>query len=417
MASISERSGRFLVRVRRDGFNPVAKTFTRKLDGLAWARKVESDMEGGRWQDIKITAPTLAEAINLYRAGPAGRLKGAATYAYWLEELAACRMATKPIDAITPFDLSAWRDEQAAAGLKPGTVVRKLGLLSGLLTWCHKERGWLSANPMRSVSKPRVNDGRNRTLTDAELSALQAAANTGKAPWLADVLVVLVRSAMRRGELWSLTVEDIDFEASTCHLSDTKNGSARDVPLDPQALQALQRLTQAAQARDKAQEEGKARAAAHSGRVGSASVTPINDTGQQSPRLVPVGDPAAVSLAFRRTVARARRDYLAGCVAGGVKTDPGFLADLHLHDCRHQAVTTWATFGNLSLPELMAISGHKTPRMLVRYVSLKASDLACKMAAIAAAQAVQATQAAQAVQEPRSSQVAALATPPQRQCA
>lgn len=353
MSSITERGGRFLVRVRREGFNPVAKTFTRKQDGTAWGRKVEADMEAGRWQDISTQVPTLGEAIALYRAGPGRKLKGAQTYAYWLDELAASSLAAKSLVDITPPALSAWRDAQEAQGLMPGTVVRKMGLLSGLLTWCHKERGWLTANPMRSVGKPRVSDSRSRTLSEEELGYLQAAARTSKALWLADALVVLLRSAMRRGELWGLKVGDIDFERSTAHLPDTKNGSARDVPLCPVACGALRRLDASAKAR------------------GDTSV-------------IPLGDAAAVSLAFRRTLARARRQYAKDCAAQGSAVDAGFLADVRLHDMRHQAVSTWAATGALSMVELMSISGHKSPRMLARYAHLSSGQVAAKMATLGA---------------------------------
>lgn len=48
MASIIERNGRYLVRVRMQGFPTVTKTFNRKADGAAWGRRVETDMEAGR---------------------------------------------------------------------------------------------------------------------------------------------------------------------------------------------------------------------------------------------------------------------------------------------------------------------------------------------------------------------------------
>ncbi|MBE0548425.1 MAG: tyrosine-type recombinase/integrase [Rubrivivax sp.] len=386
MGTVIDRNGAFMARVRREGVKAITKTFSTKTAAKAWIRTVEHQIAKGEWQDARAVVPTLAEALKDYRATAGAKLKGAATYSFWYDELAASSLGKLQVSAITSKDIALWRDAQEQTGLQPGTVVRKMGLLSGLLSWCWRERGHITGNPMRGVSKPRVNDARDRTLSDAELSALQAAARTGKAPWLADVLVVLVRSAMRRGELWGLTAADIDFEQSTCHLSDTKNGSARDVPLDPQAREALQRLVQAAQARAQAQGRGRGRGPVVKS---DATMAPSAATGAENLRLVPVGDPAAVSLAFRRTVARARRDYVAGCVARGDKSDPAFLADLHLHDCRHQAITTWATAGNMSLPELLAISGHKTPRMLVRYVSLKASDLASKMAGIAAVQAAQ----------------------------
>ncbi len=352
MAAITERMGRFLARVRRDGFKSVAKTFTRRADATAWARRVEADMEAGRWVEAGDATPTLGEAIDAYRVAVADRLKGGPTYAYWFDELKGADLAKKPVDGVTPFDIAKWRDEQASR-LQPGTVARKMGLLSGLLTWCKNERGWIACNPMCNVTKPRVSDARDRTLTEDELRYLQGAAATSRADWLGPVLVILLRSAMRRGELWGLQRGDVDFAGSVAHLADTKNGTARDVPLCPQALQALRTLADGASARGET-------------------------------ALVPVTDPHAVSLAFRRTVARARVVYERDHAKAETAADRSFLADLRLHDLRHCAVSTWASTGALSMVELMAISGHKTPRMLTRYAHLSASTVASKMAAIAA---------------------------------
>ena len=362
MAAITERGGRYLVRVRVKGFKPVAKTFIKRGDATAWGRKVESDMEGGRWVETATAVPTMGDALKQYRASVGAGLKGAATYAYWFDEMARAPMAARPINEVTPFDLSAWRDQQQASGLAAGTVVRKLGLLGGFFTWCHKERGWIKTNPLHSVRKPRVSDARDRVLSDDERRCLLGAAGSSRADWLADVLVVLLQSAMRRGELWGLQRGAVDFAQATAHLAETKNGSARDVPLCPDALAALRRLDAAACERG-------------------------------SDALVPVADPHAVSVAFRRTLARAQRQYLSDCAAAGGKPDAGFLADVRLHDLRHDAVTRWAETGALSLPELMAVSGHKTPRMLTRYVSLSASKLAGKLASLSATAAVQQQQA------------------------
>lgn len=348
MAAIAERNGRFLVRVRRDGFKPVAKTFIKRADAAAWARRVEADMEAGRWVEVATIAPTMAAALKVYRSTVVAGLKGAATYAYWLDEFEALPMASRPVNEVTPFDLAAWRDEQSRHAAA-GTVVRKLGLLSGFFTWCHKERGYITANPLHSVRKPRVSDARDRVMGDEERAYLMAAAGTSRSTWLADVLVILLRSAMRRGELWGLKRGDVDYVQSTAHLTDTKNGSARFVPLCPDALAALRRLDEAAKA-------------------------------QGVEALVPVSDPHAVSVAFRRTRKRARDQYLKDCLQADRKPDVGFLADVRLHDCRHAAVSHWAGTGGLSLIELAAVSGHKSLRMLSRYAHLSATKIAGKLA-------------------------------------
>lgn len=359
MATIVERSGRFLARVRRGGLS-ASKTFTKKTDAQAWARRTESDMEAGRWQPAATTTtepqaptPTLREAIGDYRVKVSSKQKGAKEAGYRLTEFAAAPFAAKVISDVTPFDLAQWRDDQLTKH-KPSTVARKLGMLSGVFTWAMKEQGWISGNPLSKVRMPRLGEGRARTLDAEEWAWLMRAAVSSKATWLADALTVLARTAMRRSELFGLPRSAIDFEACIARLADTKNGCSRSVPLDPIAKEAMQRLAAAAEARKEAQ-------------------------------LLAVGAVGSVSTRFKVTVSRAQALYRTDCKARGEDPAPGFLTDVRLHDLRHQAITHWASTGGLSLPELMAVSGHKTPRVMLRYSHISATALAQKLGQLSAA--------------------------------
>lgn len=372
VATIITKNGGFLARVRIKGFKPVSRAFDKRADALHWAHSVELAMRSGRYShgadkgEVAGAVVTFAEALRAYRTAVGDRLKGADTYAYWFDQLETCKLAGKPLPDVTPFDLSKWRDEQLKT-LKPATVARKLGLLGGFFSFAVKERGWIDRNPVSSVRKPRVSDARDRVMTDDERRYLLASATTSRAGWLADALIVLLQTAMRRGELAGLTRHDVDFSRATAHLSDTKNGSDRDVPLCPQAVDALRRLGAAAGARG-------------------------------SDQLIPVSDAHALTLAFRRTVGRAQEQYRKDCASSGVEPSADFLADLRLHDCRHAAITQWANTGRLGVVDLMAISGHRSTAMLRRYTHLNASDLAQRMAKLAVGDAVASATAALAGQ-------------------
>ena len=54
------------------------------------------------------------------------------------------------------------------------------------------------------------------------------------------------------------------------------------------------------------------------------------------------------------------------------------LADLHFHDLRHEAISRFFELG-LNIPEVAVFSGHKDPRMLLRYTHLRVSGLVDKM--------------------------------------
>lgn len=348
MASITQRGGRYTVRVRQRGFATVTRTFTKRADAAAWARRVESDMEAGRWGQCSEQLPTLRDAIGVYRTTVAAAMKGAATYVYRFDEFSSLSFAVKRVDAVTPADLSTWRDEQLKK-FKPGTVVRKLAMLSAVFSWCVRERGWLQKNPADNVTRPRVLDRRDRLLSPEEWRYLTQAARSSKAEWLLPALTLLASSAMRRGELFSLRRGQVDFAASVAYLPDTKSGRPRYVPLSPSALRAMGELL---------------------------AVAP---KGADAP-LLPIGAVGSVSTRFKVTIRRARCMYEAACNDSGTTADPAFLSNVRLHDMRHHAITSAVSRGDLSLPELMAISGHSRPEMLMRYTHLSATKIAEKLA-------------------------------------
>ena len=143
---------------------------------------------------------------------------------------------------------------------------------------------------------------------------------------LADIVRFAIATGMRRGELLNLSWPNVNIEARTAHLPHTKNGEARTVPLSPDALGVLVRQERT---------------------DGEDRVFPTSAN--------------AVRLAWERLK---RRE--------GIK-------DLRFHDLRHEAISRFFELG-LSVPEVSAISGHKDPRMLMRYTHLKAENIAQKLA-------------------------------------
>ncbi|MBV8125318.1 MAG: tyrosine-type recombinase/integrase, partial [Paucibacter sp.] len=195
-------------------------------------------MEAGRWAPELQSIPTLREVIQEYRQVVAPKLKGASTYRYRFDEFERLPFANLSVNEIQSAHLARWRDQQAER-LKAGTVIRKLAMLSSVFRWAQMERGWVDSNPLSTVRRPRSDQGRSRTLSSLETEWLLHAAKSSKASWLHPALIVLMRSAMRRGELCQLRIRDIDSAQATAFLADTKNGSARYVPLCPQSLAAL----------------------------------------------------------------------------------------------------------------------------------------------------------------------------------
>nr|WP_262928130.1 site-specific integrase [Paraburkholderia phenoliruptrix] len=154
---------------------------------------------------------------------------------------------------------------------------------------------------------------------------------------------------MRRGEIVSLQWKHVDLKRRVAHLPATKNGAARDVPLSPRAIAVLQAL------------QGSCDAAAKH----APKVAPISDgVGDDKRRVFEIRSDA-VTRAFERAVARARKSYLEECRELSRRPDGKFLTDLRFHDLRHEATSRLASI--FPLHELTKITGHKDPRMLMRY--------------------------------------------------
>jgi integrase len=105
-----------------------------------------------------------------------------------------------------------------------------------------KEWQWIDASPLDGLAIPAENKPRTRRIGWREVRrqcrALQY--KTGKVQTksqeVALAFLLGLRTAMRAGEILSLTPESVDLIGCVAHLVDTKNGEDRDVPLSRAAL-------------------------------------------------------------------------------------------------------------------------------------------------------------------------------------
>ena len=155
------------------------------------------------------------------------------------------------------------------------------------------------------------------------------------------MLCWIVRTAlftgMRAGEITSLHRDQVDIDHRVVRLSDTKNGSARTVPLNRKALRIL------AAALD-------------------YPVRPLDTD------LIFWGEPGRNGK---------RRAYEFRMAWKKIIKDTQ-ITNLRFHDLRHEAVSRLVEAG-LSDQEVAAISGHKSMQMLKRYTHLRAEDLVVRL--------------------------------------
>ncbi|MBU1008480.1 site-specific integrase [Candidatus Dependentiae bacterium] len=128
---------------------------------------------------------------------------------------------------------------QRSAEVSPASVNRELACLKTLLTKA-VEWGKLESNPAAQVKKLREAPPRERILAESESKRLINAA----APHLRRILIVLLNTGLRRGELLSLRWSDVDFGQGFIHVGDSKNGKSRNVPINAAAAEVLRELSE-----------------------------------------------------------------------------------------------------------------------------------------------------------------------------
>ena len=337
MATFQKRSGAWRAIVTRKGFERLSRTFDTRVDAETWARQIESEIDRGVFVSRKEAEnTTLSEALDRYEREIIVEKKGAVQEKSRIRIWKRSPLAKRFLAQVQGKDVAAYRDARLKE-VGPNTVRLELALLSHLFTIAVKEWGISGlVNPVQQIRKPKAPEGRDRRLKPEELDRIVAASESAV---LGDIARFAIETAMRQEEIAEMIWDHADQKKKTYILLDTKNGTKRIVPLSQEAVRILSSLPRRID-----------------GKVWGIT-------------------PHAISVAWRRAVARARSTYEKECEEKGQKPDSSFLVDLTFHDLRHEATSRFFEKG-LNPMQVAAITGHKTLQMLKRYTHLKAEDLA-----------------------------------------
>ncbi len=357
MATFEQRaSGWWQAKIRRKGYPVQSRTFEKCSEAEAWARDIEHKMDRGSFVSrAEAESTTLKEALERYQREVTVKKKGKAQEQYRIKALLESSLSVRTLAGVRGSEVAAYRDAELARDLAPSTVMKSLALLSHLFETARKEWGIEVDNPVKKISKPKIDNARDRRLSPEEWAYLQAALDEpGDAVKVADgdrrnewtpvITRWAIETAMRQGEILALDWKHVDLTKRTAHLPSTKNGTSRTVPLSTAAVALISDAGKVARLRK--------------GKVFSTTAS-------------------ALKQSFTRAVARGRRLYLADCQKANREPANSFLVDLTFHDLRHEATTRLAE--RLQLHELMRVTGHKDTRMLARYYHPRAEDLAQKL--------------------------------------
>ena len=347
MATFTKLTTGWQVKIRRKGFPHLSKVFDLKSDATEWARIQETDIDKGVIKTNLKQAQDMSfhKLLETYCEQVGQEKKGWYWQKYLVRRWQEIPLSRYSLANLSPAEFVAYRDQRLRDGLKPATVNRELGFASAVINWARKELMLPINNPLSLVRRAKEDNARDRRFEGTEQERLIDALSNrsrpeqradgkkypsgSKNPWVLPIVQFAVETAMRRGEILSLTWNNVNTTRRTAFLPITKNGTARTVPLSSRALAVLDALPR-----------------------------PNEDDGSEG-RVFPI-TPNALKLAFNRA-----------CDVAG-------LQDFHFHDLRHEAASRMAT----KLPnliELSAVTGHKDLRMLKRYYHPRAEDLALKL--------------------------------------
>jgi integrase len=266
-----------------------------------------------------------------------------------------------------------WVREQKITQLRaPGTIRHNVGALARCLDWVtNAYPQYLVQNPLRKLPRGyavcnkkeaaelrsrghdvKADVERDRRIAPAEHQRIldvfdkRAARETDPARrhWHQSARLMYelaCETAMRMRELYTLEKrrKQIDLDRRTVFLNRTKNGDRREIPLSSVALALLREpLTQ-------------------------------QDLAVSGELLFPFWDGNLDPDALDATSAKMSA-YFAGVFAEALCLDLGF------HDTRHEAICQFVLRTSWDAVRLARVTGHRDPRCLRRYMSLRGSELA-----------------------------------------
>lgn len=257
-----------------------------------------------------------------------------------------------------------WVNRMVADGLAPSTMKKRTEFVARALDWAmRKNMVSLQNNPVkllpkgyasRNVAKEKLWAGQRDRRLELRVVAVGGKEYQTEEGAIRSVLKneehllvdMALETAMRMSEMVTLKRHQIDFKQKTIFLNKTKNGSKRQVPISS-VLDRLLREYLPTIPEDREE------------------LFPYwSDPNSEDPK---VYEKSVKATTNRLSTKFGYRFKAAGC------------ADLRFHDLRHEATSRLFERTTMTDTEIASVTGHKDPRMLLRYANLRGSNLAAKM--------------------------------------
>lgn len=245
-----------------------------------------------------------------------------------------------PLSKICTFDIERYKKHRLSKA-KPGTINRELAVISHLMNKALDWK-WLDSKPC-NIKRLKEDSGRIVYLTTDQITKLIEAAKEDQCPYIYPFIVIGLGTSMRRTEILSIQLKDINLDKRVIYIPKAKAG-AREQPM-PQYLADFLR--------------------------GYIATAKPDQVWLFPAKLSASGRTENIEKQFRRVVTRAGLDP----------------KEVVRHTLRHTAITHLVQAG-VDLPTVQRISGHRTLQMVVRYSHQNGEHIRAAMDALEARYAV-----------------------------
>lgn len=268
-------------------------------------------------------------------------IKGLGIDEYRYEKFLKSEFEEKMPAELVPLDIDRIRVRLQKSEVKPKSISNILELLRRLLNFGKKKQ--LCPPLGFIIPMPEVYNERTEDLSPDELANLLDAIEKEKNIQGANLVCLALYTGIRRGELFKLKWEDVDFERGFILLRDPKGGPDQKIPMNESARELLKNHPRPIRKRKKGENE-------------DASPSPYVFPGRGGKQ---------------RTSVRV--------VANRIKNNADLPKDFRpLHGLRHSYASMLASSGEVDLYTLQKLMTHKDPKMTQRYAHLR--DQALKKA-------------------------------------
>lgn len=320
MATIIKRGESYRAQIRQAGKPALSKTFPKKALAQEWVRDTEAGLAADTFRADKTKISDIlddsARTLDLPYEKKKQYRKIDADFGH---------LQLKDLTAELLIDYARSR----ATKVKPATIQLTFSYIRTMLRYSENKMGLKPSTneftrAMAVLSDGRIistSDHRDRRVSDAEMIAIAAQQSGDSRFSLAEMMRFAVLTAMRRGEQFELTWDELDIEERTVGIwrKHPKGKKYSRVPLLKEALDIIMR------------------------------------------------QPKTGGKIFPRNSEHVARTFRACRDLAGVK-------DLHWHDLRHEGCSRLHEMGLDSMTVAM-FSGHRDIQMLARYTHLRANHI------------------------------------------